>query len=498
MNYKFNAKNENKVMSVRIKVLIVVILVAVITTGSVLFFNIMQFSTFANETIDDNLDVAIRKTNETIKMMEAYTHSTAMFFAHDNQLITYVENKNRVLTTNRSMQLLRMLQRTGVETLTIINNEGIVISRAHTLATYGDDVSDLASVRQALDGIETVGVESLENLGITVYATVPMFDDEERVIGVLIAGIQLDTNRFVDNIKSLTNCEITVFKDDIRIATTLHDKNGERANGTLSENRMQKVLDTGFDELMRFSFQGQIVLSKHTPIIDSAGNTIGVISVGNYMTDLQNTIQSFILAGILVTALILFFTIAVIIHITKVISAEADDSIKNVNIDSLTGIHNRRYFNNKMEVVLKSLSRAEENWLTLMMIDIDCFKKYNDTYGHIKGDECLKKIAEILKMNMVRFNDFVARYGGEEFVIVLPNTDKSGAQVVVEKIMQSIRESKIPHQSSDVADYVTVSIGIVSKRVSHLHKERDYVFAADNALYIAKGNGKNQYEFAKE
>jgi diguanylate cyclase (GGDEF)-like protein len=130
-----------------------------------------------------------------------------------------------------------------------------------------------------------------------------------------------------------------------------------------------------------------------------------------------------------------------------------------------------------------------------MMIDIDYFKKYNDTYGHIKGDDCLKTIAATLKSSPMRADDFVVRYGGEEFAVVLPNTDESGARLIAGELLQNIQEQAIPHETSDAADYVTISIGVASGVVKHTHSADYWIRLADEMLYKSKQEGRNRYNF---
>jgi len=163
-------------------------------------------------------------------------------------------------------------------------------------------------------------------------------------------------------------------------------------------------------------------------------------------------------------------------------------------VDQLTGIYNRRFFDGNMKKIIKSLSRTKGK-LSLLMLDIDFFKKYNDTYGHDKGDACLKDVAAALYRNITREEDFVARYGGEEFVVVLPNTDENGAGIIAEKLINKVRECSIPHVKSDVVPYVTVSVGGTTGIVEFSHKESDYVKCADAALYRSKQTGRNRYSF---
>jgi len=166
---------------------------------------------------------------------------------------------------------------------------------------------------------------------------------------------------------------------------------------------------------------------------------------------------------------------------------------EKVFYDALTNIHNRRFFDETLNRVLRSLSRSGGS-LSLLMIDIDYFKKYNDTYGHSDGDECLKAVAGVL-MKSVRPDDFIARYGGEEFAAVLPNTDEIGARSVADRLLENIRERALPHAASDAADIVTISIGITAGTVARTHSADDYIKRANEMLYISKKDGRNRYTF---
>ena len=160
-------------------------------------------------------------------------------------------------------------------------------------------------------------------------------------------------------------------------------------------------------------------------------------------------------------------------------------------IDSLTKIANRRQFDLVLANEWKRMSR-EKKYLSLILCDVDFFKKYNDTYGHQKGDECLKMVASGIKDTPKRACDVVARYGGEEFGIILPGTDDCGAAVVAEKIKSSIETLKIPHKSSSVREHVTLSLGVASILLPKTGTCCEHLLkTADQALYAAKENGRN-------
>ncbi len=172
-----------------------------------------------------------------------------------------------------------------------------------------------------------------------------------------------------------------------------------------------------------------------------------------------------------------------------------ESEVEKVYYDPLTGIYSRRFFEENIKLIISSLSRAG-SVLSLMMIDIDYFKKYNDTYGHLQGDECLKLVAGTIQGTVARADDFVARYGGEEFVVVLPNTGEQGARIVADKILNAVRFRAIPHEKSDVASHVTVSIGVMTSSVKHTHSREDYLKFADEQLYLSKESGRDRYTLA--
>jgi len=156
------------------------------------------------------------------------------------------------------------------------------------------------------------------------------------------------------------------------------------------------------------------------------------------------------------------------------------------NSDSLTGLYNRRYFYHLANKILKLTSRSNSP-ISVCMIDIDNFKSINDTYGHHLGDFVIKNLSKNL-LEFTRDSDIVARYGGEEFIILFPDTDINGARVITNKICKKIAEQKLESQNSNLS--YTVSIGVSEyKHNSHID---EFIINADNALYKAKDNGKNQ------
>jgi len=164
---------------------------------------------------------------------------------------------------------------------------------------------------------------------------------------------------------------------------------------------------------------------------------------------------------------------------------------KASSTDSLTGLANRRYFN---EFMLREWRRAirDKTELAILMIDIDHFKNYNDTKGHLAGDVCLQNVAMALQRPIKRPADLLARYGGEEFVAVLPETGREGAQQLAAVLHQEIRRMALPHPASATADTITVSIGIAVMTPASQMTVEQVLDKADQALYQAKNGGRNQ------
>ncbi|EME71191.1 response regulator [Paramagnetospirillum caucaseum] len=159
--------------------------------------------------------------------------------------------------------------------------------------------------------------------------------------------------------------------------------------------------------------------------------------------------------------------------------------------DGLTGLANRRSFDEKLEAEWLHNQR-EGTSMAILLVDVDHFKLYNDTYGHQKGDTCLKAVAAALDQQVFRPADLAARYGGEEFAVIMPNTDLDGALHVADRIQEAVQAMNLPHGASLTAECVTLSIGAAALLPSDDHAAADLVAAADAALYRAKRQGRNR------
>ncbi|ABK46013.1 response regulator receiver modulated diguanylate cyclase [Magnetococcus marinus MC-1] len=171
------------------------------------------------------------------------------------------------------------------------------------------------------------------------------------------------------------------------------------------------------------------------------------------------------------------------------------DMLKQLAImDGLTGIANRRRFDQFVDYEWSRSLRYQHNF-SLIMLDIDYFKRFNDCYGHAQGDQCLKQVAYAISQAMPRPMDLAARYGGEEFACVLPETSREGAVTVANRVLQGVQELRIAHAHSNVANHVTVSVGIASMVPRSEDIPTTLLARADQALYHAKNSGRNQLHY---
>jgi len=171
----------------------------------------------------------------------------------------------------------------------------------------------------------------------------------------------------------------------------------------------------------------------------------------------------------------------------------ANKKLEHVSyVDSLTNLHNRRYFNHIYARELKQAKR-DQSYITFMMLDIDYFKQYNDTYGHVEGDETLKAVAKVLQSTLRRPNDYVFRLGGEEFGVLLTRTDETHSARLAREICDTLRAKEIQHIGSKVNKFVTISIGVVCCVADEALDNEVLISRADEMLYKAKDGGRDGY-----
>ena len=182
---------------------------------------------------------------------------------------------------------------------------------------------------------------------------------------------------------------------------------------------------------------------------------------------------------------------AELIETTYKLAAAKSELHRLSTVDGLTGLTNRRRFDELLDQEWKRSSR-DSTFLSVILIDIDAFKPYNDRYGHLAGDECLKKVAVTLRDAVNRAGDSVARFGGEEFVAILPATDSAGGQSVAEAMRRAVESLNLQHEASPAAPRVTISLGVATGILDESVAPAALINAADQALYESKKAGRNR------
>ncbi|MCW8839165.1 MAG: diguanylate cyclase [Thiovulaceae bacterium] len=219
-----------------------------------------------------------------------------------------------------------------------------------------------------------------------------------------------------------------------------------------------------------------------------------------------NTYESIIKEVGLVLLIVIFGVLIISFYVFKSIQNDqteleiAHKKLKRANkkledasyTDSLTNLHNRRYFNLIFEKEVQRAKRSKK-YLTFMMLDIDYFKQYNDTYGHIEGDNALKKVADNLNNIFKRPSDYVFRLGGEEFGVLMSDSDIYNSSEMAQKICDSILKLNIEHKGSEINGYLTISVGVVSCKVNQSFNEEQLISLSDEMLYKAKNSGRNKF-----
>ena len=320
------------------------------------------------------------------------------------------------------------------------------------------------------------------------------------VVQTLMDFFQADWIFFLENGPYCWQSVATSFYPaDVNITNTLNAYLDLESVATKLARPFPITLDEQFlqrgpiDKRCLTQFPGSWLLGPiHLPHVSQAQSMIeqpwGVVAIGRKdKTCLWSTEQ-------LEQAKILIDEIAIALHHSLLFEQFKQDNhdLKALALtDSLTGLANRRQFDRYFDAEWHRLAR-EHQPLTLILCDIDYFKRYNDYYGHPTGDICLAKVGDVLTKCIRRPADLVARYGGEEFAVILPNTDTAGSHSVAEAIRQELAKAAIPHCTSSVSDSITLTMGVATIIPEHHLVSQDLLQAADLALYHAKQQGRDR------
>lgn len=302
-------------MSIRTKMLLPMILLAVIAIAAVLVTASLVFSNYVDETLTHEVSIAGNIVQKELDNLKSQVGIAAQNIAADNSLQDAVAGGNRqsVLTITN-----KLLTDVGADFVTLTDSNGIVIVRTHEPDNFGDSVANQTNVTEALAGRHFTAVEAGSAVALSVRASAPIYDDDDRIIGVVSAGYRLDTNGFVDEVKALTGTEVTVFKGDTRLSTTVLGADGNRAVGTQAADAVaEQVIGRGLEYNGTAQILGRDAIVKYIPIAGPDGSTVGMLFAGQYSDVKAEVMQQFIFISLIVAAILMAIAIPICLYISK-------------------------------------------------------------------------------------------------------------------------------------------------------------------------------------
>ena len=415
------------------------------------------------------------------------------------ELIMETDNPETMLQPSRFL-LLQTYCRSlvGCNSLSVINPSGTVVANSHVNGRANIDVSDRLYFKEATRTkklfIGPAIITRTPGNPILFSIARPVFNSDGKLTSVIVVGI--NTNQVTDFYGLMgfgVSPTVSIFKKNADLVArypNMKDYVGTNIiNGPLFKQQLPKRMDGTFKSNSALDGKTRIAAYRSIPELDLV--VFAGIEQSTAFLDWRNRTKRTvsIMASVLLFIMTGFYFLYKIVGQRTTLTAKNRDLNILVYLDSLTGIANRRTFDKALPVNWSNYQQSKQQF-SLMMIDIDFFKQYNDKYGHQAGDACLKQVAKAISSCVLREIDLAARYGGEEFAVILNNSDSMGAIMVADRICKAVQALQIPHEASDVGQVVTISIGVAT---SNQTKTLDgLVPLADKALYQAKEAGRNR------
>jgi diguanylate cyclase (GGDEF)-like protein len=549
------------------KIILPTILVLVILVVIISYFLSTKFLSYSNSLIDEKIHTNANTLKLNFVEAENKAQVACFSMAINPEARRAIKSRNkeeiiRVFTSNYAKY--------NVNFFTICDSKGVVLVRTHEPGSFGDSLAYLRTIADALKGKASSYFESGTVVKVSARAAAPMYDTDGSLLGVISSGVRFDTDQAVDDLKKLTKSDVTVFRGDTRIATTIL-VDGQRAIGTKLNPSIAKIVLEGKHEyigdvdVLDVSYKG-----FYMPMLAENGELVATFFLGHETTELKFTTYLLIFEGIIIgfigltiSIVLLYFIISKLIqpvlflmkdmndiangNMDVDIVVESKDEIglltkslqkvvsnfykvlNDINVmisehkqgntdyridldkfqggyrilvanileladvgvkDHLTGMPNRRSFDSRLDLEWSRALR-DKTPISLLMVDLDKFKIYNDTFGHQQGDLALQEAAKVFSYYLKRGVDFSARWGGEEFAVLLPNTNSPGAMNIAEQIRNGVEKMSIPCTDARAAK-MTASIGVNSLVPTHANTSEHLILKADEALYQAKAAGRNR------
>lgn len=403
----------------------------------------------------------------------------------------YLEASNKVNEENdkqnlHSVKILIKVEESLRENEEIRKKHEELLKRAESLNEAYRNIKTISEI-----GRDITGTMNIDKILMKVYQNINKLVDAYN-FGIAIYDARINEiyyDLFIENGERVLTEPININNENSIAAYSIRNKEVVFINN-LKEESIKYI--KSFERMETFGKELEIKSVIYCPLI-LENRVMGVITV---QSKNENSYNDLSLEA--VNALGSYISIALN-------NANKSDALIKLNkkfeilsnIDVLTGIANRRKLNSILEKEWNRCRRRRDE-ISLIILDIDFFKEYNDNYGHIRGDEAIKKVAKSLNKKVERSSDLLARFGGDEFIILLPESDSNKAKDFAELIRSTVESCKIPHLFSKVYPYITVTIGVATLIPGELNNENNLMQFADRALYLAKQRGRNQVATFKD
>ncbi len=505
---------------------LVVILIPIVL---ITFIVVQKMESQYFESMNTRLKYILEGIEKEYNSIQEEALSLAKSYASMSYIKELVRKEERVTLQN---EFIGLKEGTDLDIIEVGNSKGTVLIRAHMLNRFGDDKSGDFQIKEALEGRTSVDVRK-GGFGLVISAVVPL-RQKEKTVGTVRTGYILD-DIFVDRLKMMTDMEIFLYSNSDLVASTLLDKQKNRVkNIPLKKELLESVLEKGEGYFGSLNIDGFAYSLGAFPLMTEEGKVVGMLLGGlsneALLKLVRRTRTYFSLIALLggLLAAVLGFVIAgnitnpvkKLMETTKKVASgdlnqevqiDSSDEIgalassfnqmtkdlekmhrqsENLaNTDALSGLYNYRYFYEQLE---REIKEAQEYHypLSLVVVDVDYFKKYNDAYGHLEGDMILKELGEILKAS-IRKTDVAARYGGDEFTVILPRVEREEAIGFAERVRQKVKETAFAKEGVQPLGDLTVSLGI-AVYPEDAESSKDLVKKADDAMYEAKKAGRDR------
>ena len=394
-------------MNIRKRIFIPMILLTIGCSVAVLVFSVLLYNREINSAMYDKVSVAATVAEHEINTIKARAFIAALGMANNPNLIDALVTSDHEKIVSTAVTLHTVAQ---LDYCTILDGEGIVLTRTHAPGSYGDSIAHLPHIRSALAGEVEAHIIQGPIVRLGVSGGAPVHDEDGKTIGLVSLGFRLDTQRFAHNLKALTGCEIAFFLGNERVSTTLLNPDGSYALGTRAPDGVFERVLGGEVYIGRTQLIGRDAITKFTPIFDVNNEAIGMIGIGYYIADYIRKIQLFFLSGTLITLALLVVCILLANYISKTVERRLENMMDVIREAKELAEHSSRAkseFLSRMSHEMRTPMNAIMGMMQLVKMKgvPDKVKNYFDEIGSA-SNQLLRHIDDVLDISGMEYGIF--------------------------------------------------------------------------------------------